>query len=202
MLPEISKNTQAWLQAVGWVAAAGGAIVAAFKFWSELRLGREQRAQEFRWKQAQADKALNDEMLDDPLAWPAMQMLDYGGTSFELPSKSTVVIDWLDLQFALDPMNKAVEEKHLYIRRCFDSLFYYMATMEHYTASTLVLPDDIAFPLEYYVPLLANLRSVIDRYIDWYHLDRVRLFLNRYETWQVAATAKPSSVRTAQQALQ
>jgi hypothetical protein len=194
-LPVLAQNSKDWLQAIAWIAATLGAVVAAFKFWSELRLGREQRAQELRWKRAQAGKALNDEMMDDPLAWPAMQMLDYPGTSFELPSKSVEVIERSDLRFALDPNNKASKEKHVYIRKCFDSLFYYMATMEHYTASTLVDPEDIAFPLEYYVPLLAEFRDVVDAYTERYHLERVRLFLNRYPTW--IKTDAPNRAATA-----
>jgi hypothetical protein len=194
-LPAISPNTKDWIQAATGLAAAVGAIVAAFKFWSELRLGREQRSRELRWKQAEAGKTLNDEMLDDPLAWPAMQMLDYGGTTFELPSKAVVVVSRSDLWFALDPRNQARDEKDMYIRKCFDSLFYYMATMEHYTSATLVDSEDIAFPLEYYVPLLADFRGVVDLYVDRYHLDRVKKFLNRYPSWRDAVV--PSVVVTA-----
>jgi hypothetical protein len=187
MVPAFSTDS---LQAAAWIGTAVGAIVAAFKLWSELRLGRKQREQELRWKQAEAGKSLNDEMLEDPLAKAAMQMLDYAGTSFELPSGKQETIAISDLRVALDPKNKATGGKYLYIRQCFDSLFYYMATMEHYTACKLIISEDIAFPLEYYVPLLAKLRKVVDLYINEYHLDRVRLFLERYEDWKGSAPPK------------
>ncbi len=63
----ISNGVKGRLQAIAWLAAAAGAIVAAFKFWSELHLGRDQLARELRWKQAEAGKALDDEMLDDSI---------------------------------------------------------------------------------------------------------------------------------------
>src|SRR5262245_21244180 len=91
------------LQNLAWLATGAGAILAAIKLWSELRLGREQRARDLRWKQAEAGKSLNDEMLTDPQAWPALQMLDYDGLEFELPSKARVHITHADLRFALDP---------------------------------------------------------------------------------------------------
>jgi len=185
----LSNSAKDWLQATAWLAAAAGAIVAAFKFWSELHLGREQRARELRWKQAEAGKALNDEMLVDSLASTALQMLDYSGTKFELPSKDSVVVDRSDIRFALDPRNDTRGEKDLYIRKCFDSLFYYMATMEHYTSSTLIRAEDIAFPLEYYVPLLVEFSDVIELYLKRYQLNRAEKFLSRYQSWTTAGVS-------------
>jgi hypothetical protein len=181
----LTQDTKDWLQALAWLAAAFGAIVAAIKLWSEVRLSREQRERELRWKQAEAGKTLNDEMLDDPFAWSAMQMLDYPGTKFELPSDkdAVVVVDHSDLSFALDPRNQARDAKDLYIRRCFDNLFYYMATMEHYISSTLVLYEDIAFPLNYYVRLLTKFRDVVELYCGHYRLSKVKKFLSRYSSW-------------------
>src|SRR5262245_18644605 len=56
------------LQNMAWLAAGAGAIIATIKLWSELRQGREQSARDLRWKQAEAGKSLNDEMLTDPQA--------------------------------------------------------------------------------------------------------------------------------------
>jgi hypothetical protein len=66
------------------------------------------------------------------------------------------VISRADIESALDPNTGPSDKKLQYIQECFDSLFYYMATLEHYIASTLILPADVAFPLDYYVPLLAS----------------------------------------------
>ena len=97
-LPSLDATTKDWLQAVSWMAAAVGVILTVIKFWSELRLARDQRDQELRWRQAHAGKELNDEMLDDSLAWPALQMLDYSGREFELPSKQRTLITHSDVR--------------------------------------------------------------------------------------------------------
>jgi hypothetical protein len=180
------QQLQEWLQAMAWVAAAVAAVVAAFKFRSELRLGREQRDRELRWKQAEAGKSLNDEMLADALAVPALRMLDYDGRSFTLPSGRPVVITHDDLRIALNPEHRVADdnaEKEQYICDCFDSLFYFMSTLEHYIQSSLILPEDVAFPLEYYVPLLATFRSVVEEYLDRYRLHKATAFLHRYQAW-------------------
>jgi hypothetical protein len=191
-IPQLSPNLKDWLQAVAWLGAAVGAILAAIKLRSEVRLGREQRERELRWKQAEAGKALNDEMLTDPTAWPALQMLDYDGLEFELPSKRRTSIDYPDLKFALNPDNSLTDEKQIYIRECFDSLFYYMAMLQHYISSTLILTDDVAFPLDYYVPLLAEFKGEVDAYVERYQLTRTKSFLERYSIWRDTATFSES----------
>jgi hypothetical protein len=54
------------LQALAWIATFLAAVIAAFKFATELRQGREQRARELRWQQAKSAKELVDEMLSTP----------------------------------------------------------------------------------------------------------------------------------------
>jgi hypothetical protein len=185
-LPSLDSTTKDWLQAVSWMAVAVGVVVTVIRFWSELRLGREQRERELRWKQAEAGKELNDEMLDDPLAWPALLMLDYGGREFELPSKRRASITHQDVRQALNPQTHVVDEKDIHVRDCFDSLFYYMAMFDHYMTSALIRQEDVAYPLEYYVPLLCEFRPEIDRYLEEFRLDRARTFLRRYPSWRSA----------------
>lgn len=188
-IPALDQGLKDFLQAAAWVAAALGALVAAAKFWSELRLGREQRARELRWKQAEAGKNLNDEMLTDPEAWPALQMLDHERKEFPLASGETVRITDEDLRRALDPSLQTEDEKDMYIRRCFDSLFYFMTLLQHYIKITLILPEDVAFPLNYYVPLLAKLSPVVARYLKAFDTGQAQAFLERYPAWTAAGRA-------------
>ena len=181
---QLSPNIKDWLQAAAWAAAGIGAILTAIKLWSELRQGREQRARDLRWKQAEAGKSLNDEMLMDSEAWSAMQMLDYDGLEFELPSHNRVPIHHADVKFALNPDNDVTDDKHVYIRECFDSLFYYMAMFEHYAKTTLIVPEDVEFPLDYYTRLLAGYRDDVDAYVRRYDLKRTELFLAAHPAWQ------------------
>ena len=78
------------------------------------------------------------------------------------------------------------KEKDQYIVDCFDGLFYYMSTLEHYINSSLVIYEDVAFPLDYYMPLLAEFASVIDPYLDKYEQGQARRFLDRYPAWTEA----------------
>jgi hypothetical protein len=144
---------------------------------------QKQRKDDLRWRQAQAGKSLNDEMQTDPKAWPAMQMLDSSERRYILPSVERVSISKQDVRAALDVNTTAGDEKSVYIRDCFDSLFYFMAMMEHYISSTLILYEDVAFPMEYYVPLLANFRREVAAYLDKYKLTRTVEFLKRFPAW-------------------
>lgn len=169
---------------ISLLAAAIGVVIAFLKFRNEISSNREQRERDLRWRQADAGKKLNDEMLTDPEAWAAMQMLDYSGREFELPSKEKAVItdaDWLRI---LNPATDVKGEKDVFIRDCFDSLFYYMATLEHYIGSGLIRSDDVAYPLSYYVPLMSTHRTIIDAYLERYRLNGARNFLGRFSDWQ------------------
>jgi hypothetical protein len=186
-IPPVDEHLKDWLQVAAWAAAAIGALVAAAKFWFELRAGREQRERELRWKQAEKGKELNDELLTDPSAWPALQMLDYEGKKFPLPSKCEIAITYSDLRRALDPSSPADTELDVYIRECFDGLFYFMTLLQHYIRSTLILAEDVAYPLDYYIPLLAKLRPEVKDYLRHFNLSEAEAFLQRYPAWASAA---------------
>jgi hypothetical protein len=178
-IPAISESARDWIPVLSWLAGALGVFVAAAKFRSEVQSNREQRERDLRWRQADAGKKLNDEMLDDREAYAALQMIDSGSRQFELPSKHTVVVtteDWLQ---ALDPKAIREDEKSVFIRDCFDSAFYYMATLEHYVQSGLVRVDDVAYPLRYYIPLMKKHRQAIDAYLETFGLLEARRLLER-----------------------
>jgi len=179
----LSQDTKDLLQALSWAAGAAAVLITIVKFWSEFRLGREQRAQDLRWKQAEAGKRLNDEMMDDKEASVVLEMLDCDGREFEVPGCGRVPVTYEDLRTSLTPTEMVPDSKVLYIRDCFDSLFYYLATLEHYIQATLILREDVAFPVDYYVPLLAELRPEVDVYLRHFDLRRAEAFLHRYSQW-------------------
>jgi len=184
MIAPMDQGLKDWLQAGAWLAAAIGLFVTVIKFWSEFREGRLQRERDLRWRKAQAGKSLNDEMQEDEYAWAAMQMLDSEHREFKLPSGETATITQTAIATALDPAICSNDEKDIYIRDCFDTLFYFLAMMEHYISSTLILEDDVAYPIEYYVPLISTFRAQIAAYLARYGLWRTRLFLERYSAWR------------------
>jgi hypothetical protein len=184
------------LQAGAWLASVLLAILTVVKFWSETKLSREQRERDLRWRQAQAAKELNDEMLTDPEAWAALQMIDSeGARSFKLPSEKFAQIGQGDIVAALANTND-VDEKPAYIRDCFDSLFYYMAMLQHYQQSTLIQSADVEFPIHYYLSRLRDLEPPVREYIDRFKLDRTKQFLQahaqRPRVAQSAAKPRPA----------
>jgi len=195
-MPDIGQNLKDWLQAISWIAASIGVVVAFLKFMTEIRAGRIQRENDLRWKQASAGKELNDEMLKHPEAIAAMQMLDYTSRAYDIPGHRPVSITHDDLRFALDPNNEVKKPHHIYIRDCFDRLFYYMTMLDHYILQTLVRPDDVSYPLEYYIPRLANFKREIELYLNHFKLSRTQKYLSRYPTWSTPEAADSTSHRS------
>jgi len=175
-----------WLQAGAWLATAIGVIITIVKFWSEVKAGRLQREQDLRWRQAQAGKALNDEMQTDEFAWAALQMLDSDRRTFKTPAGIEVAVVHDDIAPALDVSRGLDDDKSTFIRDSFDTLFYFMAMLEHYISSGLIRHDDVAYPMEYYVPLLARHRLEVSCYLERYGLWRTRGFLERYDAWHTS----------------
>ena len=173
-----------WTQIAAWTATAIGIIVAIIKYVSEQKQNRqqrelqlEQRKVELRWKQAEAAKKLVDEMLTDELALAAIKMLDWNDLEYEIKPGLRDTINKSDYLSALRTKDLDFSNKEAYIRHCFDSLFGYMAMMEHYIKSELVLVDDIAYPLGYYLKIMDRNREVFINFLSYYELDRT---LNLY----------------------
>ena len=169
-------------QVLAWLAAAATFLITALRILAELRQSREQRAMELRWKQAEAGKSLNDEMQTDERAWPAMQMLDSAEREFNVSESRTIRVSHGDISVALNPATPS-DPKINFIRDCFDTLFYFFAMFDHYIRSGLIREDDVAYPLEYYVPLLAQHRAAVECYLAHYKLKRVLDYLLRHPAW-------------------
>jgi len=102
--------------------------------------------------------------------------------------------DWLQAGAWLATADEnAKDEKSTYIRDCFDTLLYFMAMFDHYISSTLVLSEDVAYPMEYYVPLMAKFRTEVTAYLERYNLWRTKEFLARYPAW--TSTSENSTVK-------
>ena len=189
----IDPNLKDWIQTVSWGGTAIAVVIAFAKYLSELRQNRKQRASDLRWRQADAGKKINDEMLADPEATAARCMIDYNGREFEVAPGRKEVVTEVDYLAALDPSKLDTNAKVIYVRDCFDSLFYYFATLDHYITSGLVRLDDVSYPLSYYVRILSGHRTVIEGYLDHFRLDGARGFLDRFSVWQQESSSVPRS---------
>jgi hypothetical protein len=179
LIPDLSPSLKDWAQIFAWGAAVIGVGVAFVKARVEIRENREQRARELRWQQANAGKHLVDELLSDEYSDAALTMLDWSGLEYEITPKERVVVTREDYVSALRVENLNFTEKEQYIRDCFDTLFYYMGTMQHHEENALVRFDDVVYPLDYYANRMRHDADLFRRFLDYYRLGRERRFLDR-----------------------
>lgn len=186
IIPAIDPNLQGWIQTLAWIGTFCGIIVAIFNYVSQQKQNRRQRERELeqskselRWKQAEAAKKILDEMLSSSGAKAAMQMLDWNDVEFEIASGKREVIWEKDYIKALRTNDLQFSDKEVFIRNSFDSLFYYMAMMEHYIKSDLVLLEDVSFPLDYYLKIMNSNKVVFENFLMHYEQDKTVSFIER-----------------------
>lgn len=180
-----------WIFAGSSLSAVVGGVWAVYRYSSERRRDREQRVAELeqresehRWRCAQAGKGLLDDLFSDPKASVALHMLDSWSRTYDLPNGVTAVIaaeDWLRaLRSAADV---AADPKGILVRDSFDAMFERMAMMEHYIANGFVRLIDVAFPLSYYVAILAEDKAIHDAYLKYFRFHNALAFLARFPEW-------------------
>lgn len=180
----LDANLKDWTQAASWLIAVIGGVVAVFNILYEMRENRSQRAEELRWKRAQAAKVLNDEMLDDGPTYAALVMLDWSGRQFEIQPSVRVKIATHEFLTALRTNDPNFSDTEIFVRDAFDSLFYHMGVFEHYISRTLIEFDDVKHPIDYYVVKMAEHKPTFSKYIFAYGFDRSSCFLERFDTWK------------------
>jgi len=180
-----ASEMRAWIQAASWIAAIIGGAFAIYKVMHEVHQGRQQRTDELRWRKAEAAKALNDQMLDDPPTHAALIMLDWDGREFEVAPQQKAHITRKEMLTALRTTNTSnFSTKEMFIRDSFDNLFYYMGVIEHYIGRSLVEFEDVQHPIDYYVGKLAENRDVFEGYLGRYGFVKGSAFLERFPAWR------------------
>jgi hypothetical protein len=183
MIPAIDKNVADWIEFFAKSVGILGGVFAVYKIFHEMAETRRQRAEELAWKRAEAAKKLNDEMLMDDGAKAAMVMLDWDDREFEIRSGVFATIDGDEHRRALRVSSGAYEEKEVYVRDCFDNLFYYLALFEHHIRNQLIRFEDVEFPIQYFVDLMSSHRFVYEEFARAYGYDRTLEFLKRFHSW-------------------
>jgi hypothetical protein len=74
-----------------------------------------------------------------------------------------------------------------------------MAMIQHYTKTTLIREDDVAYPLEYYVPLLAEHYEEVSAYLLKYNLWRTREYLEQHDPWRLKKSPLTASAPNLQE---
>ena len=180
------------LDSIAKLVAVLAGFAGIIKILYEMQQGRELRARELRWKQAQAAKELNDKMLADKEVVAALLMLDWNGREFEVKPGQREAIASEDMVGALRTTRLDFTDKEAYIRDCFDMLFYYLGLFEHYIRRGLVDPLDLEHPIEYYVRILGSKRAAFEPYLAEYGFDRAKSFLERFPSWRGGTDAATS----------
>jgi hypothetical protein len=113
-----------------------GAPVAAFWALLQWRASIRQRHSELAWKQAEQGKKIFDQIFEDRESNAALFMIDSPPRAYTTLPGETLRITPADVILALSGDNDAPAS--LFIRDCFDKLFYYFDRARQFELSDLV----------------------------------------------------------------
>ncbi len=171
-------------QLLSYFVAVPVAAVGLAKAIYEIGASRKQRADEFRWKQANAAKELLDDIHNHELAKQAVHMLDWcdGSSEYNIHGDLSSVISYSDALKAL-AMNQGEtrSERDAYVRDCFDWLFYRIDRIEHYIRRGLIEFDDVRDVFKVYARQVAKNEQVYLNFLQFHEYDLARQFFARYE---------------------
>ena len=136
------------------IAIVGG-IISAVALIFTLQGSTAQRSQEHRWNQAKLAMDLVSGILSDPQAFDALRMIDWTSRTYQISKDREEKIGFEEVHAALDTRNNLkLSLGGVYVRECFDRLFYHLGKIERAIQSDLVKFDDVDSPLDYYVPII------------------------------------------------
>jgi len=176
-------DSNPWQVGAWIVAIVGGLIAAGLAIWQAAQ-NRQQRALELRWKQADSAKHLIDEIFHDEFSNCATLMLDSWDRAYPIPGASKVKIPWEDVVRALKVQSFDTEDlKSIFVRDCFDTLFYYLDRFEHFIQVGLTTFEDLRMPTQYYVDMMAEDKALFVSYIKYCKYTNIWQFLDRFPKW-------------------
>jgi hypothetical protein len=143
-----------------------------------------QREQELRWKQAELARTLLDEIFDYGPSNDAWRMVD--GEKIYTDDKDNEYHITMEIvrQALPKPWNDESSGSNLYIRWCFDALFYYLERLEQSVQVKLVRFEDLAAPTAYYIALMAKDKKIFQDYAELIRFHRAVQFLERFPEWR------------------
>lgn len=152
----------------------------------------KQQEDDRRWRQAKLARRLTDEWFDWKPSGIALKIIDEGEGVFKLGKGPEYnVKGYVDIPNALRLVgygDEMTEESHapkdVFVRRCFDNLFYYFERAGHSIRIGVVLAEDFEAHGLYYVRRLASYRDVVERYLEWLEYTNALAFLRRFKTWK------------------
>jgi hypothetical protein len=182
----------------------------------------EQQRDQMRRDQCSRGLAMINELLKsndsdkEYYSWDAMKMLDYKDetrtiTNMGLDTSGRVVqgfqtkltgaskVDEKVIKEALsvteigDVPKQGEARLLLYVRECFDELYFRMGQLEDAIGAGLVTFDDVKTPIDYYVGLMAKDIAIHFGYlnIEEHDYNKTLRYLGRFESWKEAVEKLP-----------
>jgi hypothetical protein len=181
--PQTITTLKDWGQLLGYFVAVPVAILGFAKAIYEISASREQRAEELRWKQAQAAKELLDDIHLHELASQAIHMMDWvdGSAEYKVREDLSVVIDYSAVLNALAlNQGQPCDERCAYIRDCFDWLFYRVDRIEHYIRRGLIEFEDVRDIFKVYAREVAFHEDIFEDFLRFHEYSLAREFFARF----------------------
>ncbi len=166
-------------QLLTWFLAGAGVVFGVFRGLKEMRLSREARQTEQRWRQADLARQLLERLEEDEAVLAAFRMTDYDKGEIEVQERFTATRQEVKTALTVGPLKS--ESKETQIRDSFHSLFGHLEHFEHYIRINLIFFEDVQYPLEYWMRnLLADWR-IISKNLDAYNFPLAKSFIERFQ---------------------
>ncbi|MEM8486550.1 MAG: hypothetical protein AAF564_13445 [Bacteroidota bacterium] len=173
------------IEIISWTVAIGAGVIAAYRALHELKLNRQQRTLELKWKKAKLAKEIVAAYEDKDQFNAAHHLLAWNAREYQLEDGERVRIDSDMVMHALRTKNLKFTKTEKYIRDCMIVYFESISRLEHFIRRDLVDFEDIKFNFAYAVGRMARQRKVVALFLSNYHQDNMASgFLARYDEWK------------------
>ena len=149
------------------------------------RAALAQQQQELRWKQAELAREMMDAIFDYVPSNDAWRMVDGEVQGYKDSLGNEYQIDMDMVRSSLPhPWNERRGGAQVYVRWCFDALFYYLEQIEHSVQLGILRFEDLEAPAAYYVALMANDKTLFQDYAAQIRFRRAVQFMERFPEWR------------------
>jgi hypothetical protein len=144
-----------------------------------------QREQELRWKQAELAREMLDAIFDYPPSNDAWRMVDDEEDGYK---DSQGRPHRINLDLVRKALPKPWGDEHggpgVYVRWCFDALFYYLEQIERALQLGILRFEDVDAAASYYIALMAKDKNLFEKYAEVIRLKGAAGFMNRFPEWR------------------
>ena len=186
----MDQLTKDLIQILAWAVAMGAGIITAYRALHELKLNRQQRALELKWKKAKLAKEVIAEYEAKEQFGIAHLLLAWNAREYQLPDGQRTTIDFDTVMQALRVENRTFSSKEKYIRDALILYFDAISRLEHFIQRDLIDFEDVRYIFVYAVGRIAPQKAVIQSFLGMYHKDNLAAgFLKRFPEWSASKSS-------------